>query len=105
MSLCGDSLEAAGDRTNIIDNFPMAGPDQTNCLWGAYPSRARVPCWTKPVILRGPCGPGPDARIGGAIDRVCQHLQEPDNHSWRRFTTLTLPDPILAFRYTLCSPI
>ena len=74
--LCGESLEATGYGANIIDDLSMAGPDQAYGLWSAYPSRARVPCRPKPVILRSSRCPGPDASICGAIYCVGKHLRK-----------------------------
>jgi len=71
---CGGSLPAARYWPNIIDDFPVARPDQANGLWSAYSSRAWVACRPKPVILRSSCCPGPDSGIGRAIHSVCKHL-------------------------------
>jgi len=71
---CGGSSPAARYWPNIIDDLPVARPDQANGLWSAYSSRAWVACWPKPVILRSSCCPGPDPGIGRAIHSVCKHL-------------------------------
>mmetsp|Transcript_13451 Transcript_13451/g.33774 ORF Transcript_13451/g.33774 Transcript_13451/m.33774 type:complete len:205 (-) Transcript_13451:202-816(-) len=72
--LCRCELGITGHGTLVVDDFPVARPDELDGLLGADSRTPRVAGRPEPVVLRGAGGPGAHAGVGCAVDRVGEDL-------------------------------
>jgi hypothetical protein len=75
LRLLGDLVDAVfWGHSNVMDDLPVATPRVPDRLGRPDTRCPRITRRSKPMVLGGSCCAGPQAYVGGAVERVCEDL-------------------------------